>query len=154
MDDIEFGFNKNNIREVIQDRINNNKEKAYEKLKTLEQNEYKIANSIITGKIIPEVQEMVDKLINTKSDYIESLSCKPICHQVKPKVFIFHGSNDNMIPFTESNQLNQLIPNSSLLISHIFEHKGISAKRSLFFKIKEAFRLIRFFLRFDKYNAS
>ena len=154
IDEIDFGFDSKNIKEVIQYRINNNKEKAKERLEKLEANEYKIANSIITGRIIPEVQEMVDKLIIIKSDYIEQLSCKPICHLVKPKVFIFHGANDNMVPFTESIQLNQLIPHSSLLISYIFEHKGISTKRSIFFKLREILKLIHFFSRFDRHNAS
>ena len=154
IDAIDFGFDSKNIKEVIQYRINNNKEKAKERLEKLEANEYKIANSIITGRIIPEVQEMVDKLIIIKSDYIEQLSCKPICHLVKPKVFIFHGANDNMVPFTESIQLNQLIPHSSLLISYIFEHKGISTKRSIFFKLREILKLIHFFSRFDRHNAS
>mgnify|MGYP001166187822 FL=1 len=154
IDEIDFGFDSKNIKEVIQYRINNNKEKAKERLEKLEANEYKIANSIITGRIIPEVQEMVDKLIIIKSDYIEQLSCKPICHLVKPKVFIFHGANDNMVPFTESIQLNQLIPDSSLLISYIFEHKGISNKRSILFKLKEILKLVHFLSRFDKHNAS
>ena len=154
INDIDFGFDRKNIKEVIQLRINNDKEKAHERLKELDSDECKIAKSIITGKIIPEVQVMVDKLIGIKLDYIEELSCKPICHQVKPKVFIFHGANDNMIPFTESIQLNQLIPNSNLFISYIFEHKGISTKRSIFFKLKEVFKMIRFFSQFDKYNAS
>ena len=154
MDNIDFGFDKKNIREVIQYRINNNKERAYEKLETLEQNEYKIAKSIITGKIIPEVQKIVDELIRVESDYINQLSCKYICNQVKSKTFIFHGANDNMIPFTESIQLNQLISNSNLLVSYIFEHKGISSKRNKFLKLKEIFRLIKFFSKFDKYNAS
>ena len=154
INDVDFGFNRKNIKEVIQLRINNNKEKAHQRLKELDSNEYKIANSIITGKIIPEVQIMVDKLIRLKSDYIQELSCKPICHQVKPKVFIFHGANDNMIPFTESVQLNKLISNSDLLISYIFEDKGIATKRSIFFKLKEVVKMIRFFSRFDKHNAS
>ena len=154
INDVDFWFNIKNIKEVIQLRINNNKEKAHQRLKELDSNEYKIANSIITGKIIPEVQIMVDKLISLKSDYIQELSCKPICNQVKPKVFIFHGANDNMIPFTESVQLNKLISNSDLLISYIFEHKGIATKRSIFFKLKEVIKMIRFFSRFDKHNAS
>jgi len=89
-----------------------------------------------------------------KSTYITDLSCKPICNQVSLKTFIFHGANDNMIPFTESVQLNQLIPNSNLLVSYLFGHKGLSSKSSILFKVKEAFRMLRFFYQFDKYNAS
>ena len=100
------------------------------------------------------MQNIVDKVIIDKADYIQDLSCKPICHKVLSKVFIFHGANDNMVPFTESIQLNQLITDSMLLISYLFEHKGLSSKSNIFFKIKEAIRLLRFFYKFDKYHAN
>ena len=154
MDDIDFGIDKKNIREVIQLRINNEKEKSQEKLDLLKGKEFDIANSIVSGKIIPEVQDIVDKIIADKIDYIKDLSCKPICHKVSSKVFIFHGANDNMVPFTESIQLDQLISNSKLLISYLFEHKGLSSKSSILFKIKEAIKLLLFFYKFDKYHAS
>ena len=154
MDDIDFGFDKKNIKEVIQYRIKNEKDKANEKLALLKGVEYKITNSIINGAIIPEVQKIVDRIIIDKKNYINELSCKPICHKVESKVFIFHGANDNMVPFTESIQLDQLINNSNLLISYLFEHKGLSSKSNIFFKIKEAIKLLSFFYKFDKYNAS
>ena len=154
IDDIEFGFDKKNIKEVIQLRIKNEKEKAANMLKQLNDSEYHITNSIISGKINNDVQAIVDNIIAKKSSYIESLSCKPICSQVLSKVFIFHGANDNMIPFTESIQLKELLPNANLIISYLFGHKGISGKQSLLFKFKEVMKLLRFFSKFDKYNAS
>ena len=152
MDDIDFGFDKSNIQAVIQLRINDNKLAAKNKLKELNSDEYNIANSIISGKINETVQNIVNEVIREKSDYIQKLSCKPICRNVLNKVFIFHGANDNMIPFTESIQLNQLLPNSTLLISYLFEHKGLNSNQNIFFKLKEIFKLIRFFSKFDRYN--
>ena len=154
MEDIDFGFDKKNIKEVIQLRINNKKAEAEERMKTLNNIEYNVANAIMTGKINHEVQQIVDHIIKDKAKYIHDLSCKPICEKVATKTFIFHGANDNMIPFTESVQLNQLLPNSELLISFLFEHKGMSSKRSIFFKLKELIRLVQFLFRFHKFNAS
>ena len=154
IDDIDFGFDSRNIKQVIQHRINNEKLKAQEKLKELNNLEYNIANSIISGKINQEVQEIVNHIMKNKKEYIKELSCKHICKDVLSKVFILHGANDNMIPFTESVQLNQLLPNSELLISFLFEHKGISSKRSIFFKLKELIRLVQFLFRFHKFNAN
>ena len=154
MDDIDFGIDKQNIKEVLQLRVNNEKEKAQEKLDLLKGKEFEITNSILSGEIIPEVQNIVDQVIIDKRDYIQDLSCQPICHKVSPKVFIFHGANDNMVPFSESIQLNQLINNSILLISYLFEHKGLSSKSSILFKIRELTKLLRFFYKFDKYHAN
>ena len=154
IDDIDFGFDNKNIKEVIQYRINSEKSKVTEKLKELNKVEYNIANAILSGKINKEVQKIVDHIIEDKKEYIEDLSCKDICKDVETKVFILHGANDNMIPFTESIQLNQLLPNSELLISFLFEHKGISNRRSIFFKLKELIKLVRFLFRFYKFNES
>lgn len=154
MDEIEFGFDKTKIKEVIRLRIQNKKQEANEKLKLLKGDEFSITNSIISGNITKDVLDLVDKTINKKKHYIDELSCKPICHKIGPKTFIFHGANDNMVPFSESVQLNQLIPGSELLISYLFEHKGISSKSNIFKKLKEFIRLINFFKKFDSFHAS
>ncbi len=152
MNEIDFGFKKDKIREVIQLRVNGNKEESNKKIKNLNDKEYNIVNAITSGHINDEVQKIVDEVLKNKSDYIKDLSCKKICQNIDMKVFILHGANDNMIPYTESIQLKKLLPNSELLISYLFEHKGISSKRNIFFKIKEVLRLIQFLAKFQRYN--
>ncbi len=154
MDEIDFGFNKNKIREVIHLRVNGQKEKSNKKIKELNDKEYNIVEAITTGNINFEVQKIVNKILKNKSDYIEDLSCKNVCKNINMKVFILHGANDNMIPYTESIQLNELLPDSELLVSYLFEHKGISTRKNIFFKIKEILRLIQFLAKFQKYNES
>ena len=53
-----------------------------------------------------------------------------------------------------SETVNSSEFDSELLISFLFEHKGISSKRSIFFKLKELIRLVQFLFRFHKFNAS
>ena len=154
MNEIDFGFKKDKIKEVIQLRVNGNKEESNQKIKNLNDKEYNIVNAITSGYINDEVQKIVDEVLKNKSDYIKDLSCKKICQNIDMKVFILHGANDNMIPYTESIQLKKLLPNSELLISYLFEHKGISSKRNIFFKIKEVLRLIQFLAKFQRYNES
>ena len=98
--------------------------------------------------------EKFENILEEKKDYIENLSCKNICKHIKSKVFILHGANDSMIPFTEAIQLNTLISNSELLVSYLFEHKGISGNRSLLFKSREFFKLINFLSKFYRYNEN
>ena len=70
------------------------------------------------------------------------------------KIFIMHGANDSMVPYTESIKLSQHLPNNQLLISHLYEHKEISTNSNIFTKIKEIIKLERFFAEFFKYNAN
>ena len=154
IDEIDFGFDNKKIKEVIQLRVNGQKEESNKKMKLLNLQEFNIAHAITTGKINKEVQDIVSEILKNKAEYIKDLSCKRVCDSVETKVFILHGANDNMIPYTESIQLDQLLPNSELLISYLFEHKGISSKRNIFFKIKELIRLIQFLAKFQRYNAN
>ena len=65
--EMDFGFDKKNIEEVIQLRINNEKIKANEKIKELNRQEFDIANPIITGQINEKVQLIVDNILEEKS---------------------------------------------------------------------------------------
>ena len=85
---------------------------------------------------------------------LHDLSPKYWCHAIEQKVFIFHGANDSMIPFTESIQLAESIPSSELLISYIYEHKEIATDRGTFFKLKEYIRMVQFFSKFYYYNEN
>ena len=59
-----------------------------------------------------------------------------------------------MIPFTESIQLAERIPNSELFISYIYEHKEISTNKGTYFKLTEMVRMLHFFSKFYYYNEN
>ena len=82
------------------------------------------------------------------------MSPKYWSQKINTKVFIMHGSNDSMVPFTESIALNKYIKNSSLFISYMYEHKEISTDKGLIFKIKEFSKMYKFFKGYFKFNAS
>ena len=68
---------------------------------------------------------------------MKNLSPKYWVHKIKQKVFIFHGANDSIVPFTESIQLAEYIPNAELLISYLYTHKEIVKDTSSYFLLKE-----------------
>ena len=64
---------------------------------------------------------MVNKIITQNKELLNFLSPDNWAHKIKDKVFVFHGANDSMVPFTESYQLSNKLQNSELLISFVFE---------------------------------
>jgi len=113
-----------------------------------------IVDSVLSGKGTLEVINLCQAMIQNEIATLQYLSPKYWCHKIQQKVFIFHGANDSMVPFTESIQLAELIPNSELLISYIYEHKEISTNRGTYFKLKEFMRMLQFFSKFYYYNEN
>ena len=93
-------------------------------------------------------------MIQNEIATLQDLSPKYWCHKIQKKVFIFHGANDSMVPFTESIQLAESIPDSELLISYIYEHKEISTDKGMYFKLKEFMRMLHFFSKFYYYHEN
>ena len=128
------------ILEKIDDR-----NKVISKLPRFQQ---KIANSVLSGKGTEEVMALCEAMMQNEIATLQDLSPKYWSHEIQQKVFIFHGANDSMVPFTESIQLAESIPNSELLISYIYEHKEISTNKGMYFKLKEFIRMAHFFSKF------
>ena len=55
---------------------------------------------------------------------LNSISPKLWCKDVKQRVFVMHGANDNMVPYTQSVQLSKNIPNA--FFESIFENIPIA----------------------------
>ena len=63
-------------------------------------------------------------------------------------MFIIHGANDSMVPYTESIQLAEILPNSELFISHLYEHDELFTNRGVFFIFMEIIKFINFYAKF------
>ena len=96
---------------------------------------------------------MVKEIIEVNKELLSFLSPDLFANKVTDKVFIMHGANDSMVPFTESILLDKQLPNSEMLISFVYEHREISTNRGFLFKIKELFKLINFFAKYFNYNS-
>ena len=92
----------------------------------------------------------MDIILNECSDKIDFFSAKKWCSKIPNNVFIIHGKNDSLSPFTESIKLDNKLQNSSLLITELFEHRDISNKISIFTKFKEIFKIGNFLSKYYK----
>ena len=53
-------------------------------------------------------------MIENEQSNMTELSPKIWAHHILNKVFIIHGANDSMVPYTESIQLAKILPNCCL----------------------------------------
>ena len=86
-------------------------------------------------------------MIENEQSNMTELSPKIWAHHILNKVFIIHGANDSMVPYTESIQLAKILPNSELFISYLYEHNEISTNRGPIFIMKEIIRFINFYAK-------
>ena len=91
--------------------------------------------------------QVVKLMIEKNNNLLSYLSPENWVDSIKDKVFIMHGANDSMVPFTESIQLADYLPNTELCISYLYEHNEFSSNGGFFFKIKELIKLIQFYAK-------
>ena len=83
-----------------------------------------------------------------------SLSPSEVCDKINFHVFLMHGANDSMVPYTESIKLNNELPQSTIFLSGLYEHSEISGGNSIFSKLKEFYKMSSFFTQFMDYNGN
>ena len=125
----------------IEEKLNE-RDKLISKLPRFQKN---IINSIINSDPAEEVIKLSNQILQSETKALKELSPKYWCNEIQNKVFVFHGANDSMVPFTESIKLAENLPNSELLISYIYEHKEISTNEGSLFRLKELLKMATFF---------
>ena len=151
---VDVGFDTTGIQAVLAARVADKLDEV-EKLKSsLSNHDLKFIDSVLTAKCTPEITKIVDKIIKSKSNSLKEVSPSSFCEKIDMKIFIMHGANDSMVPYTESVKLGNSLPNNELLISYIYEHKEISTNSGLITKIKELIKLEQFFAAYFRYNTN
>ena len=113
-----------------------------------------IINSIINSDPTEEVINLSNQIMQNETKALKELSPKYWCNEIQNNGFVFHGANDSMVPFTESVKMGKDIQNSEVLISYLYEHKEISTNSGIFSKLKELFKMERFFASYFRYNEN
>ena len=142
------------VQNVIQLHIQGKFDEQQQQMAGLPPEQNEIAQSIISGKASPAVKELAWEIISNEQDPLKKLSPKQWCNEISQKIFILHGANDSMIPFTESIQLAEYLTDNELLISHLYEHKEISTKKGRIFNANEVMKLIQFYAKFFSHNEN
>ena len=151
---LELDWDSSGVQEVMVLEIQEKIDERDKIISTLPSSQKNIVHSVLSGKATEEVISLCQAMIQNETATLRNLSPKYWCHEIQQKVFIFHGANDSMIPFTESIQLAENIPDSELLLSYIYEHKEISTNKGTYFKLKEFIRMSHFFSKFYYYHEN
>ena len=153
IDTIETTYDKIKLKQILKYRIKDQHEQVKKEMEKLEESKEKqLLDNILAGNLTEEMKEIVQMMIEKNNDLLSYLSPENWIQKIKDKVFIMHGANDSMVPFTESIYLDKHLDNSTLLISFLYEHREISTDRGLLFKLKEFIKLIRFKAQYIRYN--
>ena len=153
IDTIETNYDKNKIKTILTYRIKDDHKQVEKLLNTMNDcKEKKLLENILSGIITNDMKNLVQLMIKENKELLSYLSPKNWIQHIKDKVFIMHGANDSMVPFTESIFLHKNLSNSTLLISFLYEHREISTDRNKFFKLKEFIKLINFNAQYIRYN--
>ena len=118
----------------------------------LNEKEQTFTRNLLEGKMTDEITSMAIEMIKSNDNTLSVLSPSNWASTIKNKIFIVHGANDSMVPFTESFHLHQALPNSEIFISFLYEHREMTSNKGLFFKLKEIIKMINFFPKYFKYN--
>ena len=109
--DIDAGFDTSAVQAVLAARVANKLDEV-EKLKTkLNKHDLQFISSVLTAKCTPQISEIATQIIESQKDSLKQISPSSFCKQITMKVFIMHGANDSMVPYTESIKLGNSIPN-------------------------------------------
>lgn len=151
---VDIGYDTTEIQRILSLRIQDKEDESNSECLKLPEKEQEIVNSILTGQPNDEVIRIVDLFREKLKQEYQSLSPRYWYKEVKSKVFIFHGANDSMVPYTESISLGEKIKNSELFISYLYEHREISSKKGYLFKVVEVWKMIKFFQKYIQYNEN
>ncbi len=151
---INIGYDTSIMRKILNHRIKDEFDQAENLILTLDTDKQKTVRAALNADRNEEIDRIVKIIVDQCKNQIKEISPKEWCKEVDHKVFIMHGANDSMVPYTESLSLYEDIKKSDLFISYLYEHKEISTNKGIFFKIKEINKMIKFFSKFFSYNGS
>ena len=147
---INLGYNTKRIEQALTYYIHEKSKKFDQALNRLNDIEKNLINDTLELNVSDELKRVMDLIFNDCSNEIDFFSAKTWCNKITNDVFIIHGKNDSLSPFTESIKLHNKLQNSDLLVSELFEHREISKSASYYSKLKEMLKIVIFLSRYYK----
>jgi len=138
---VDVGYDTKNIQRILKLRVQDKNDDVDKELEALSKTEQELIQNILDANITPEIKRIIDIVLKEKIDDFNGISPESWAHKISNKVFIMHGANDDMVPYTQSIQLAESIKESELFISYLYEHNEIAPKHSFIHKFNELRRL-------------
>ena len=149
---IDVGFDTKDIKKILSYRIADDMESVNQFREKLNNHDRIFIDNVLNATYNDEIESIVKKILDKERENLKKISPKTFSSQIDNKIFVMHGANDSMVPFTESIEMAKDISNSEVLISYLYEHKELSSNNGFFSKIKELCKMERFFASYFKYN--
>ena len=151
---INTNLNVKKINKVLEYQIQDDTEQVEINLDKLPDEEKKVTNKILNCTIDEEILSYISLMFEVNKKLLNNLSSNKNKYKVNSKVFIFHGANDNMIPYTESLDLSKNIKDVEVFISYLYEHKEIRDNKNPLVKFLEIIKMIKFVYLYISYNEN
>ena len=149
---VDVGYDTTTVQKILKLSVKEDSEGIENELENISGREKKLIIQILAGKINEEIERITALFWEEYKNEFKNISPKYWCDQITQKVFVMHGVNDTMAPFTESIKLADGLADSRLLISYMYEHREIATHRGIFFQIKELLKIFFFLFEFIQYN--
>ena len=144
---LKLDWDTTKLQKAIHYKVNNFDKDSNHHIEDLPKSQKDLFYSIVSGKANLEVEELAYMILENESDSYKKLSPEFGAEKIKDKIFILHGANDSMVPFTQSIQLSEYLPNVELCISYLIEHKEIARNSGFFSRLREMKKIINFYSR-------
>lgn len=151
---IDAGFDTTHLQKILELRVANKIIESDLLVENLCSKGKKILNDIYNSNQTPEIKNLLEKMKLKYKKEMLSISPSEVCDKINFHVFLMHGANDSMVPYTESIKLNNELPQSTIFLSGLYEHSEISGGNSIFSKLKEFYKMSSFFTQFMDYNGN
>lgn len=149
---VDVGYDTTTVQKILKLSVKEDSEGIENELENISGREKKLIIQILAGKINEEIERITALFWEEYKNEFKNISPKYWCDQITQKVFVMHGVNDTMAPFTESIKLADGLADSRLLISYMYEHGERATHRGIFFQIKELLKIFFFLFEFIQYN--
>jgi len=148
----DIGYDTSKIEKILKLRVQDKHEEVKVEIGYLDKKDRALINDILNSNISPEIKRIIDIILKDKVNILDGISPEKWCNNIKSKVYVMHGANDNMVPYTQSVELSKNIKNSELFISYLYEHNEIAPKRTILYKLNELKRLGLFIRKFIRHH--
>ena len=151
---IDAGFDTTILKKILKLRVSNKIIESDDLAEKLCSEGKKILFDIYNSNQTDKIKKLVELMKIKYKQEMLSISPSEVCDKINFHVFLMHGANDSMVPYTESIKLNNNLTQSSIFLSGLYEHSEISGGDSIILKLKEFYKMSAFFTQFMDYNGN
>lgn len=141
---VDPGYPIDAIARVLKLRVAVKEDEALELAKTLGNPQRDMLLALLLDQPHPEITRLIHMIVNTCREELVPLSPNAWCSKLQPMIFLMHGTNDAMVPYTESILLSEKIPNNRLLISQLYKHREQVKARQPLVQLRELYKMVSF----------